>query len=91
MDGFDLVKSGFDHPCRFTCSGWEQGRERGEFKASRDTVRLDFMLQGRTVLSAGDKFFIISPQGRSGLYNSPREAIDGEIALTNAIKKEMRD
>jgi len=27
MDPF--LKAGFDHPCKQTCSGWEQGRERG--------------------------------------------------------------
>lgn len=27
------MKQGFDHPCRETCSGWRQGRERGRFDA----------------------------------------------------------
>lgn len=24
-----ILKAGFDHPCRETCSGWRQGFERG--------------------------------------------------------------
>lgn len=30
-----LMAAGFDHPCKKTCSGWEQGRLRGEF----DTIK----------------------------------------------------
>lgn len=26
-----MMAAGLDHPCRETCSGWEQGRLRGEF------------------------------------------------------------
>ncbi len=25
-----LFEAGFDHPCRGTCSGWQQGYERGQ-------------------------------------------------------------
>ena len=25
----EFLKAGFDHPCRQTCSGWQQGFERG--------------------------------------------------------------
>jgi hypothetical protein len=26
----EFLKAGFDHPCKQTCSGWRQGRERGQ-------------------------------------------------------------
>ncbi len=29
-----ILEAGFDHPCRQTCSGWEQGRQRGTFDAN---------------------------------------------------------
>jgi hypothetical protein len=28
-----ILAAGFDHPCKQTCSGWAQGRERGLFDA----------------------------------------------------------
>ena len=27
-----IMRAGFDHPCRQTCSGWRQGRERGQWE-----------------------------------------------------------
>lgn len=35
-----LHKAGFDHPCRQTCSGWQQGYDRGydELKAKHERV-----------------------------------------------------
>lgn len=30
-----IMEAGFDHPCRETCSGWVQGRERGIFDLRR--------------------------------------------------------
>lgn len=44
-----------------------------------DTDRLECLLKGRVVLSAGEKFFIGSPIGKGKLYDSPREAIDGTL------------
>ncbi len=29
-----IFKAGFDHPCKQTCSGWQQGYERGMADAS---------------------------------------------------------
>jgi len=26
----EMSKAGFEHPCKETCSGWEQGYERGQ-------------------------------------------------------------
>lgn len=42
-----FLSSGFDHPCKQTCSGWQQGRERGwcdivrtaEFKAIKTSIK----------------------------------------------------
>jgi hypothetical protein len=28
-----ILEAGFDHPCKATCSGWEQGRLRGEHES----------------------------------------------------------
>lgn len=35
-----IMEAGFDHPCRETCSGWEQGRDRGmlEERARQQTI-----------------------------------------------------
>jgi hypothetical protein len=30
--GEKMVKAGFDHPCKETCSGWKQGYDRGAFE-----------------------------------------------------------
>lgn len=27
------MEAGFDHPCKQTCSGWEQGRQRGRLES----------------------------------------------------------
>lgn len=31
MSDEKILEAGFDHPCRQTCSGWEQGRARGKY------------------------------------------------------------
>jgi hypothetical protein len=33
MGNDEIMKAGFDHPCRQTCSGWRQGYERGVFES----------------------------------------------------------
>jgi hypothetical protein len=38
----DLKK--FDHPCRETCSGWRQGRERGRAEANACINQLTYEL-----------------------------------------------
>jgi len=38
-----IMAAGFDHPCRETCSGWAQGRERGLFEAKQDIERAYFL------------------------------------------------
>lgn len=35
-----IMEAGFDHPCRQTCSGWQQGKERGEFDSKKEIERL---------------------------------------------------
>ena len=32
--------SSLDHPCRDTCSGWKQGRERGIFNVKRGLMKI---------------------------------------------------
>lgn len=37
MSNDKILEAGFDHPCKTTCSGWQQGYERGliQFKKSQ--------------------------------------------------------
>lgn len=35
-----IMKQGFDHPCRDTCSGWRQGYERGIMEREEVGVKL---------------------------------------------------
>lgn len=37
MSEDSILKKGFDHPCKQTCSGWEQGRQRGIFEEKERT------------------------------------------------------
>lgn len=37
----NLMKNGFDHPCRGTCSGWQQGYERGQYEAKPNWHPID--------------------------------------------------
>lgn len=36
-----MLKNGFDHPCRKTCSGWTQGYDRGRFDFQEAIKRLN--------------------------------------------------
>jgi hypothetical protein len=44
-----MLSGGFDHPCRQTCSGWEQGRMRGVFDLQEkfDTIKSNFHIVQR--------------------------------------------
>ena len=33
-----MLRKGINHPCRDTCSGWKQGKERGIFEAKQLVV-----------------------------------------------------
>lgn len=33
----EFTKAGFDHPCKQTCSGWQQGHDRG-FTAAQSEI-----------------------------------------------------
>lgn len=46
----DALRAGFDHPCRETCSGWKQGRERGEFDAKERIAELEAELRAEKML-----------------------------------------
>lgn len=35
-----LLAVGFDHPCKGSCSGWAQGRERGLFERNDEVTKL---------------------------------------------------
>ncbi len=41
----EIMKAGFDHPCRQTCSGWQQGRERGVFECESRAKELEKALE----------------------------------------------
>lgn len=34
------LEAGFDHPCKDTCSGWKQGRERGLLERDQEIKML---------------------------------------------------
>ncbi len=36
-----IMEAGFDHPCKQTCSGWQQGFERGAFDLEACQKRLE--------------------------------------------------
>ena len=38
MSNDEFYKAGLDHPCRETCSGWKQGRERGIFDTKEEFI-----------------------------------------------------
>jgi len=44
MEHEKMYDQGFDHPCRETCSGWKQGKERGEFNSKKEIEELRFAL-----------------------------------------------
>lgn len=35
-----IMEKGFDHPCRQTCSGWQQGYNRGKLDAQKNSEGL---------------------------------------------------
>jgi hypothetical protein len=40
-----ILEAGFDHPCRETCSGWKQGRERGEYDSKVKLANLEYIVR----------------------------------------------
>lgn len=53
MEG-PFLKAGFDHPCKQTCSGWEQGRERGIAEGRRlERERIVGMLRNKKIYAMG--------------------------------------
>lgn len=40
----ELLKRGFDHPCRQTCSGWQQGFDRGAAEKDKEIAALKAQL-----------------------------------------------
>lgn len=40
----ELLKRGFDHPCRQTCSGWQQGFDRGAAEKDKEIEELNTRL-----------------------------------------------
>jgi hypothetical protein len=49
----EIMKAGFDHPCRQTCSGWEQGQERGVFECESRAKELAERLEAVTICLEG--------------------------------------
>jgi hypothetical protein len=40
-----ILKAGFDHPCRETCSGWAQGKQRGEYDSKVKIANLEHIIR----------------------------------------------
>lgn len=79
-----LLKAGFDHPCKQTCSGWKQGYERGQSELAelrKDKARLDFLIENRFLVTKRAMWFTRTLEGFTGIIGqrSPREAIDAAM------------
>lgn len=77
------LEAGFDHPCRETCSGWKQGKERGVFETEKKIAPLIEALQGieRKMIFARDNFDSERDSMKVGLrvleaLGEAREALD---------------
>lgn len=65
-----FMEADVDHPCRETCSGWRQGRERGTYEAKQQ-----LMAATNTILSLEQEIKALRSGVIGGGYNSPRETM----------------
>jgi len=69
-----LMAKGFDHPCRGTCSGWEQGRQRGQYESDEN---LKHLLRSVAYLAKKGRLDLIQRKLEAGahLFKSGPEGI----------------
>lgn len=48
-----IMEAGFDHPCRQTCSGWQQGYDRGMSDLKKDNTTMLEALNKIATLQSG--------------------------------------
>jgi hypothetical protein len=70
----ELMAKGFDHPCRGTCSGWEQGRQRGQYESDEN---LKHLLRSVAYLARKGRLDLIQRKLEAGahLFHSGPEGI----------------
>ncbi len=77
------LTAGFDHPCRQTCSGWTQGRERGRLDATR--IAEDLLVAIEALSACMD--YKLARNTSTLACNPPRNAAVWEIQ--NRIEKAL--
>ena len=71
-----------DHPCKQTCSGWQQGFEKGKAKAKQSEQRLVEALQGiEQLIESGDLCRDISKDADRSHF------VQQGLRITMALKK----
>lgn len=79
------LKAGLDHPCRETCSGWKQGRDRGLYDSQSRIVELEARYLGAM------KIYKLACEGRRAFRNSFREVREENNRLKKAIDEAMEN
>lgn len=81
-----ILEAGFDHPCKQTCSGWQQGRDRGRFEARRELIESE-EIKGVIEALKDAEFCLRNECHSQGMIATRGKCSEALAALTNLVKK----